>query len=127
MIGYSRDQLLRPAKHLTLGPAQVARNACHSCSGRIHSGNEFGLCRNCARSDPDARNILKIRRRQSSSRGYDLAAYDPMRPTCAQCENYLRHRCGFGFPESDANRLFAGECALFNLKQSALPLGESQP
>lgn len=118
MVGYSKDQLLRPAKHLTLGPVQVARNKCHNCAGNIHSGNEFGLCRQCAATDPGVMTVKKIRRRQSAGRGYDLAAYDPMRPTCAQCNNYLHHRCGFGFPESDGNRLFAGECHLFSVKQS---------
>lgn len=127
MIRYSRDQLLRPAKHLTLGPIRTTRHNCHGCNKNIHSGNEFGLCQECVRRDPHATNELKLRRRQTGGYGYSTAPFNPERPTCVECVNYLRHRCGFGFPESDSNRLFAGECPLFNLKQSAIPLGESQP
>ena len=121
MTRWTKDQLLRPAKHLTLGIPRVARNSCHTCGGNIHSGNEFGLCKECTRNDPGAKLVKKIRRRQSDGGGYAIMEFDPARPTCYYCESYRQHRCAFGFPESDYSRNFAAECLNFIFKPATPP------
>jgi hypothetical protein len=131
MIGYTKEQLLRPAKHLTLMQgsceSRTGKRSCLGCGKPINLNNTLKLCRPCSRKEPDGIRLDRIRRRQSMGKGYRLAPFNPDAPSCFYCVNYRNHSCGFGFPESDANRSFAIECHLFQadarkIEQPAEPL-----
>jgi hypothetical protein len=121
MIGYTAEQLLRPAKHLTTIPgsceSRSGKPKCLGCGKQVNLNNPLKLCRSCARQDPEAIRIAKIGRRSTMGSNYEVAPYDPERPNCFYCVNYRNHSCAFGIPESYDTRLFAIECNLFTIDE----------
>ena len=121
MIRWSREQLPRPAKHLTTisgsCESRIDRPRCFDCGKPINCSNAARLCRRCHRNDPAGRHADRVRRRQSEGPGYLIAPFNPDRPNCYYCINYRRHSCAFGFPESDESRSFAADCHIFHHRQ----------
>ena len=119
MIHWSKEQLLRPAKHLTTLEGSTdsvsAGPKCLGCGKAIFRGSALGLCYGCAQSDPFSINQRRMVRRRSASKRSQAAPYNPDRPTCYYCFNYRSHVCIFGFPESEEDSRFACECLQFDL------------
>lgn len=116
MIRWSKEQLLRPAKHLIHLRGSAGSGSacvCLNCGTSQPYKRDPQLCKPCWMKDPRGIETERIRRRKKRSKGYEVGPFDPRKPNCAFCVNYRGHTCAFGFPEAVASRLFAKDCSLF--------------
>jgi hypothetical protein len=119
MIRWSKEQLLRPAKHLCMMPgasgssSSQQRTTCVQCGASILRPNDASLCATCRRKDTTGRTAEEVARRRRNAKYSLVAPFDPARPSCAFCVNYKGHLCAFGFPEALHSRDFARHCSCY--------------